>query len=188
VIGGQADKQMKRELIEGVDIIVGTPGKISDLIKRGLLDLSQIRFFVLDEADRILEVSGIPSIMQIFESIPSGGAGVHRLQVCFFSATLHSPQVAELSSKICVNPTWVDLKGPDSVPETVHHVVYRVDFDRDAARFASAATASITDEVHKGIGASAAKEEIASKQVKELKQQALIGILDAFHVNILQFL
>lgn len=42
-------------------------------------------------------------------------------QVCFFSATLHSPAIADLAAKICLNPTWVDLKGVDSVPETVHH-------------------------------------------------------------------
>ena len=84
--------------------------------------------------------------------LPSGVAG--RLQVCFFSATLHSDPVVDLSHKICFQPTWVDLKvrvttapgsaclaakatrccfpagasqGKDSVPDTVHHVVINVD-------------------------------------------------------------
>ena len=46
-----------------------------------------------------------------------------RLQVSFFSATLHAQHIADLSAKICHHPTWVDLKGKDAVPETVHHVV-----------------------------------------------------------------
>ena len=50
-------------------------------------------------------------------------------QVCFFSATLHSPEIARLAESICDRPTWVDLKGRDTVPQTVHHVVVRVDPD-----------------------------------------------------------
>lgn len=51
--------------------------------------------------------------------------------MCFFSATLHSPEIAKLADTICDRPTWVDLKGRDTVPKTVHHVVVRVDPDRE---------------------------------------------------------
>ena len=44
---------------------------------------------------------------------------MERLQVCFFSATLHSPEITRLADQICHNPTWVDLKGDDTVPDTV---------------------------------------------------------------------
>lgn len=56
---------------------------------------------------------------------------VGKQKVCFFSATLHSPEIAKLADTICDRPTWVDLKGRDTVPQTVHHVVVRVDPDKD---------------------------------------------------------
>ena len=106
---------------------MGTTGKVLDMLKSKQLDFSQTKFFVLDEADRLIETENLPSIMQIYQACPAGGFGDNRLQVCFFSATLHSPAITDLAAKICFNPSWVDLKGVDSVPETVHHVVYRVD-------------------------------------------------------------
>ena len=51
--------------------------------------------------------------------------------MCFFSATLHSPEVGKLAAALCQNPTWVDLKGVDSVPDTVHHVLVSVDPEVD---------------------------------------------------------
>ena len=54
-----------------------------------------------------------------------------RLQVCLFSATLHSPEITKLSERICQLPTWVDLKGKDAVPETVYHLVIPVDAAAD---------------------------------------------------------
>ena len=66
-----------------------------------------------------------------------------RLQVCFFSATLHSPEIGKLSELLCRHPTWVDLKGKDSVPETVHHVLVTVNPESDrswAARKASSSS------------------------------------------------
>ena len=119
IIAGCNEKVVKQELAKGADIIVSTPGKLQDFIDKGLLDLSRVRFFIVDEADRIIDSVGVPAFMKIFGAIPAGGAGVNRLQVCFFSATLHSPAVREVSAKVCVNPTWVDLKGPDAVPDTV---------------------------------------------------------------------
>lgn len=50
-----------------------------------------------------------------------------RLQTLFFSATLHSPEVRSAIEKITVNPTWVDLKGKPSIPDTVHFVCYKID-------------------------------------------------------------
>ena len=89
-------------------------------------------------------------------------------QVCFFSATLHSPAVRDMTSKICVNPTWVDLKGPDSVPETVHHVLFRVDLNRDEQLLAMASTKAITDGIHKP---NASGNDLMSLQIKEMKMQ-----------------
>jgi ATP-dependent RNA helicase DDX1 len=64
-----------------VDIVIGTIGKITSLITLKKLDLSQIRFFVLDEADKLLGNENISSIMDIFKFLPGGGSGENRLQV-----------------------------------------------------------------------------------------------------------
>ena len=51
--------------------------------------------------------------VELYKQMPKGGTGDSRLQVCFFSATLHSPEIKKLSDKICYQPQWVDLKGTD---------------------------------------------------------------------------
>lgn len=90
-----------------------------------------MRFFILDEADRLLDTGNKHAILQMFRSFPKLGVGANRLQVLLFSATLHSPEVTELAQQICQNPILVDLKGKDSVPETVDHVLVRVDPSKD---------------------------------------------------------
>ena len=127
LIGGDQDhKRTTKELSKGVDVVVGTLGTISALVKSGALSLGQVKFFILDEANRMVDNShDFNDIMHLYGACPGGGTGEHRLQVCFFSATLHSQPIQELAAKICINPTWVDLKGVESVPETVHHVIYR---------------------------------------------------------------
>jgi ATP-dependent RNA helicase DDX1 len=180
IVSGINEKVVKQELLRGTDIIVGTPGKLQDFLDKGILDLSRVRFFIIDEADRIVDSIGVAAFMKIFAAVPAGGAGVNRLQVCFFSATLHSPSVRELSAKICVNPTWVDLKGANAIPDTVHHVVYRLDFARDCELMRRAKVPSIVGNVH--VPGKIPPEELSSQQVKELKQQILVGILDSFKV------
>lgn len=113
--------------------------------------------------------------------------------MCFFSATLHSPSIKELADRICVNPTWVDLKGFESVPETVHHVVYRVDPDRDLYFKDAGVYPSITDEVHTaqelnngGAGGGDKKradKNVLSQQIKEIKPQLLVKLIDKFQMS-----
>ncbi|PIO34572.1 hypothetical protein AB205_0065140, partial [Aquarana catesbeiana] len=114
-----------------VDIVVGTPGRIDDLISTGKLNLSQVRFLVLDEADGLLSQGYSDFINRIHQQIPQITSDGKRLQVIVCSATLHSFDVKKLSEKIMHFPTWVDLKGEDSVPETVHHVVVPVNPKKD---------------------------------------------------------
>lgn len=180
IVGGDDTKKLQKALKGGVDIVVGTTGKMLDLLKAGALNLSQIKFFILDEADRLIETENLAGIMQLYGACPSGGVGDNRLQVCFFSATLHSPDITELAAKICFNPTWVDLKGVDSVPDTVHHVVYRVDLQRDA-HLQEGKTASVIDDVHVPADQDAASA--ASKALKEVKMHVLLGIVDKFAMS-----
>ncbi|KAL7988066.1 hypothetical protein Chor_006985 [Crotalus horridus] len=126
IIGGVAAREQLSILEQGVDIVVGTPGRLDDLVSTGKLALSQIRFLVLDEADGLLSQGYSDFINRIHSQIPQITSDGKRLQVIVCSATLHSFDVKKLSEKIMHFPTWVDLKGEDSVPESVHHVVVPV--------------------------------------------------------------
>jgi len=181
--GGDDHKKVTKELKAGVDIIVGTLGTVSSLVKSGALSLGQIKFFILDEADRMVDnAQNLGDIMALYGACPGGGTGDNRLQVCFFSATLHSQPIQDLAAKICVNPSWVDLKGVESVPETVHHVIYRLDLERDAHLLAGPKTQAVLDGVHDEKDASQIPAQ-QSLQVKQLKQQVLLRIIDKFEMS-----
>jgi len=184
IVGGDDSKKIQKTLKAGVDIVVGTTGKVIDMHKSGLLNLSQIKFFILDEADRLIETDNRPSIMQLYNACPGGGSGENRLQVCFFSATLHSPAITDLAAKLCVNPTWVDLKGIDSVPETVHHVIYRVDLEHDKHLLEGSKTAAVCDGIHDPLLQLKSERDKDSQRIKEIKMQVLVGIIDKFKVSL----
>jgi superfamily II DNA/RNA helicase len=121
------------------------------MLKAGNLSLSNVKFFILDEADRMVDdADAMRAVLNVYSACPGGGTGDNRLQVCFFSATLHSPAIKELAEKVCVTPTWVDLKGFESVPVTVHHVVYKVDPCSDGHQHLldNARTRAVLDGVH----------------------------------------
>uniref|UniRef100_A0A646QIB3 ATP-dependent RNA helicase n=1 Tax=Hemiscolopendra marginata TaxID=943146 RepID=A0A646QIB3_9MYRI len=131
VIGGVAAKDQIAALQSGVDIVVGTPGRLEDLISTGQLSLTQVRFFVLDEADGLLQQGYGELINRVHGQIPKVTSDGKRLQMVVCSATLHSFDVKKLAERLMHFPTWVDLKGEDAVPETVHHVVCIVDPRKD---------------------------------------------------------
>lgn len=148
IIGGVAAKEQLSILESGVDIVVGTPGRLDDLISTKKLDLSQVRFLVLDECDGLLTSGYTDFIMRVYNQIPQVTSDGKRLQVIVCSATLHSFEVKKLSEKIMHFPTWVDLKGEDSVPETVHHVVVPVNPKLDRLWEKLGKNHVRTDEVH----------------------------------------
>lgn len=130
LIGGDRDAsaaQQAHALRQDCDVVTGTPARVLDFVETGRLDISRVRFFVLDEADRLLDSGSKSQIMKIFERLRKSGSGTHRLQVLMFSATLHSHDILALSERICENPIWVDLKGKDSVPEGVRHAYVLAD-------------------------------------------------------------
>ncbi|XP_065443742.1 ATP-dependent RNA helicase DDX1 isoform X1 [Chrysemys picta bellii] len=148
IIGGVAARDQLSVLENGVDIVVGTPGRLDDLVSTGKLNLSQVRFLVLDEADGLLLQGYSDFINRIHGQIPQITSDGKRLQVIVCSATLHSFDVKKLSEKIMHFPTWVDLKGEDSVPETVHHVVVPVNPKNDKLWERLGKNHIRTDEVH----------------------------------------
>uniref|UniRef100_A0A8D1LIV8 ATP-dependent RNA helicase n=1 Tax=Sus scrofa TaxID=9823 RepID=A0A8D1LIV8_PIG len=148
IIGGVAARDQLSVLDNGVDIVVGTPGRLDDLVSTGKLNLSQVRFLVLDEADGLLSQGYSDFINRIHNQIPQITSDGKRLQVIVCSATLHSFDVKKLSEKIMHFPTWVDLKGEDSVPDTVHHVVVPVNPKTDRLWERLGKNHIRTDEVH----------------------------------------
>jgi ATP-dependent RNA helicase DDX1 len=163
-------KEQITALSRGVDIVTGTPGRLNDLISTKHLDLSQVRFFVLDEADGLLSQGHSELISRIYQEIPKIGWDGKRLQMIVCSATLHSPDVKRLAERCMHFPTWIDLKGHDSVPETVHHVVNWVDPVKDTS-WQGLKQSVQTDGVHKhdNIKPGSCSKETLSEAVKQLK-------------------
>ncbi|EXC35020.1 DEAD-box ATP-dependent RNA helicase 53 [Morus notabilis] len=104
VYGGTPISQQMRQLDYGVDIAVGTPGRIIDLLNRGALNLSEVQFLVLDEADQMLQVGFQEDVEKILEKMPQ------KRQTMMFSATM--PQwIRQLVRNYLNNPVNIDLVG-----------------------------------------------------------------------------
>lgn len=91
-----------RQLDYGVDIAVGTPGRLIDLLNRGSLNLSEVQFIVLDEADQMLQVGFQEDVEKILERLPQ------KRQSMMFSATMPS-WILKLSRNYLTNPLTIDL-------------------------------------------------------------------------------
>ncbi|KAF2360261.1 DEAD/DEAH box helicase domain [Trinorchestia longiramus] len=147
VVGGVPVKEQMNALSAGVDVVCGTPGRLEELINTGQLSLQNCRFFVLDEADGLLSGGHEKLINNIHHSIPKLTPDGKRLQMVVCSATLHSFEVKRMAERLMHFPTWIDLKGEDAVPETVHHVVLHID-PREDTSWSSLRTHVQTDGVH----------------------------------------
>ena len=131
LIGGVSAREQIQALENGVEIVVATPGKLADLWQSRNLLFENVRYFVLDEADGLLQQNYGDLIQKIHSSIPKITVDGRRLQMIVCSATLHSNDVKRMADRLMHYPIWIDLKGQDSVPDTVHHVICRVDPLRD---------------------------------------------------------
>uniref|UniRef100_A0A8R1XN51 ATP-dependent RNA helicase n=1 Tax=Onchocerca volvulus TaxID=6282 RepID=A0A8R1XN51_ONCVO len=132
VIGSIPVNEQLRIIMSGVDIITCTPGRLEDFIQSGKILLSNVRFFILDEADSLISAKNhLPTIERIHAALPKITALGERLQMIVCSATLHNFDVKKLADRMMHFPQWVDLKGQDSVPDTVHHVVCKIDAKTD---------------------------------------------------------
>lgn len=104
VYGGSPIQRQMSTLDRGVDVIVGTPGRVIDLIKRGALNLSEVKFAVLDEADQMLNVGFADDVETILEYLP------RERQTMMFSATMPS-WIVKLTHKYLKTPVTIDLVG-----------------------------------------------------------------------------
>ena len=117
IFGGVNQRPQVDALQKGVDLLVATPGRLLDLIGQGYVTLDTIRFFVLDEADRMLDMGFIHDIRRILPLLPE------RRQTLFVSATMPE-SIAALAAKILRNPVLVTVTPPASVVETIAQTVH----------------------------------------------------------------
>jgi Superfamily II DNA and RNA helicases len=123
VFGGVGINPQIKTLAGGVDILVATPGRLMDLVGQKALDLSGVEFFVLDEADRMLDMGFIRDIRRVIELLPK------KRQNLLFSAT-YSDEIKALASSLLNNPAEVEVARRNTSSELVKQSVVLVDDTR----------------------------------------------------------
>lgn len=184
--GGYSDHTNK--LDKRVDIVVATPGKIDEVIRNQQILLDHIRFFVLDEADGLLQNGHNSLITRLHDMVPRMSYDGRRVQTVCCSATLHNFEVKKLAERLMYFPIWIDLKGEDSVPETVHHVVFRIDPGKDDVLQYPLNTPIQTDGVHYDDRINLRKKHLNNKEelseaVKVLKCYYAVKAIDALKID-----
>ena len=117
IFGGVKQHEQVRKLKKGVDILVATPGRLLDLMDQGYISLNMIDIFVLDEADRMLDMGFINDIKKLLKVLPK------KRQSLFFSATMPG-NIQKLSREILHKPQKVEVTPESTTAETVQQVVY----------------------------------------------------------------
>jgi ATP-dependent RNA helicase RhlE len=117
IFGGVKQGAQKEALHRGIEVLVATPGRLLDLMGQGLISLDDIKYFVLDEADRMLDMGFIHDIRKIIAQLPK------KRQSLFFSATMPK-NIVELSKKILTNPKKVEVSPVSSTAETIQQYLY----------------------------------------------------------------
>jgi len=120
IFGGVSQGSQVDALRRSVDIVIATPGLLFDLNNQGLVSLNKIEIFVLDEADRMLDMGFVNDVRKIIKLIPK-----HR-QSIFFSATMPD-SITQLASSILTNPQYVEVTPVSSTAETIEQQLYFVD-------------------------------------------------------------
>jgi len=119
IFGGVGINPQKKRLRQGVDIVIGTPGRLLDLANQRELDLSHIKIAILDEADRMLDMGFIHDIRRIIRLLPQ------KRQTLLFSAT-YSKEIKTLANTILSRPKFVEVARGNTTAETINQCIYHV--------------------------------------------------------------
>ena len=119
VFGGVPQKAQTDKLNAGVDILIATPGRLLDLMNQNFISLQHIKLFVLDEADRMLDMGFINDVKKIISKLPA------KRQSMFFSATM-PPEIVKLANTILVNPVKVEVTPEQPTVEAIKQSIYYV--------------------------------------------------------------
>lgn len=120
VFGGVSQFNQTNALRKGVDILIATPGRLLDLIEQRFISLQHIQMFVLDEADRMLDMGFIHDVKRIITKLPA------KRQTLFFSATMPT-EIAKLSKTILNNPVRIEVTPASTTAEKVEQAIYFVE-------------------------------------------------------------
>ncbi|WP_191603405.1 DEAD/DEAH box helicase [Marinomonas algicola] len=131
IIGGTPYGMQEQQLSENCDILIATPGRLLELDEKNWLDLSDVTYFVIDEADRMLDMGFSDSILKLSKLLPK------EHQTLMFSATLEGEKIGFLSSQLLRADAQQIRLGDSSrtVPKQIKQVAYRVDDDNHKLRF-----------------------------------------------------
>ncbi|MGC8454431.1 MAG: DEAD/DEAH box helicase [Cylindrospermopsis raciborskii] len=119
IYGGQSIDRQMIQLKRGVHVVVGTPGRVIDLLERGSLKLDQVKWFVLDEADEMLSMGFIDDVIKILSQAPQ------ERQTALFSATM-PPSIRQLVNKFLNSPVTVTVEQPKATPTKINQVAYLI--------------------------------------------------------------
>ncbi|WP_108883460.1 DEAD/DEAH box helicase [Anderseniella sp. Alg231-50] len=195
LMGGVSFEEQNRKIDRGADVVIATPGRLLDHVERGKLMLTHIEIFVVDEADRMLDMGFIPDIERVAKLLP-----ITR-QTLFFSATM-PPEIQRLTNQFLHNPVEIKAQALSSTAETItQRAVYAPSDDtskRDALRDLMRGHA---DDVKNGIIFANRKTTVAvlEKSLQkhgfscgalhgDMDQRARLKTLDAFRNNDITYL
>ena len=120
VFGGVSQHPQVHAIRNGVDIMVATPGRLLDLMQQGIISLQHIRYFILDEADRMLDMGFVHDVKKIIAKLPA------KRQTLFFSATMPA-EIRQLAGVLLTNPVKVEVTPPATTVDIINQSVYHVD-------------------------------------------------------------
>jgi ATP-dependent RNA helicase RhlE len=120
IFGGVPQHSQVQAIRGGIDIVVATPGRLLDLMQQRVLTLNDIQYFILDEADRMLDMGFIHDVRRIIEKLPA------KRQTLFFSATMPA-EIKNLSGMLLTNPVKVEVTPPATTVDMIQQSVYFVE-------------------------------------------------------------
>ncbi|HAN21986.1 MAG: DEAD/DEAH box helicase [Clostridiales bacterium GWF2_36_10] len=120
IFGGVSQKPQEQVLSYGIDILIATPGRLNDLLNQNLVDLKNVKIFVLDEADHMLDMGFIHDVKKITAKIPQ------KKQTLLFSATMPS-EILKMADSVLVNPVKITVTPVSSTVDLIQQKLYFVD-------------------------------------------------------------
>ena len=120
VYGGKSHEEEIKELEQNVNIIVGTPGRLLDHVKRGNLDLSHLRFLVIDEADQLLQIGFLNKVEEILRKTPA------QRQTMLFSATIPA-EIKKMGRKYMNSPQYIEVTEGEKATSINQYAIFTVD-------------------------------------------------------------
>ena len=170
IFGGVGQAPQTRELEKGIDILVATPGRLLDLINQGFIDLGRIKYFVLDEADHMLDMGMLHEVKRIITYLPK------ERQSMFFSATM-PPEIEKLAETILKDPIKIEISPAFAPIDIIEQEVYFVDKENKTNLLVHL----LKDKAYDSVLVFSRTKHGADKIVKELEKKGFESV--AIHGN-----